>query len=220
MKYIKKEFFEPGFFKGWKKGDHEDWVPSWGALDGTDEKKKLKEVLMKEQGYICCYCNIRISNINSHIEHFRPKNSETGFPEHALNYQNLIASCTNKKHCGMKKDNWFDEQLLLSPLNPDCEIRFGFYSDGRIYPVHEDDLPAKSTISRLGLDRLNKERKKAIEASGLFDIIDELSRDEINLWIETLLEKDEDEQYTEFCMAVVCVLKNYTDVKPFLHTYP
>ncbi len=95
MKFIKKEP-EPAFLTSWKEGDHEDWVPSWGALDGTDEKKDLKDALMNEQGYICCYCNIRISRENSHIEHFSPKNQETGFPDDALNYQNLLASCTIK----------------------------------------------------------------------------------------------------------------------------
>lgn len=67
----------------------------WKYIDNdnrTDEvnKKKLKEILLKEQGYICCYCGQRVEETNSHIEHVRPKKENKHL---TYEYYHLLISC-------------------------------------------------------------------------------------------------------------------------------
>ncbi|NEP57986.1 MAG: TIGR02646 family protein [Symploca sp. SIO2G7] len=66
-----------------------------------------------------------------HIEHLKPQEK---FPQLALDYNNLLASCQAERsknpppplRCGYKKDNWYDEKLFVSPLQPDCESFFRY----------------------------------------------------------------------------------------------
>ncbi len=59
--------------------------------DPLFNKKHLKEILVKEQGGVCCYCGKAIeNNYKTTIEHILPKET---YPELALDYFNLLASC-------------------------------------------------------------------------------------------------------------------------------
>ncbi|MBF0137851.1 MAG: TIGR02646 family protein [Magnetococcales bacterium] len=132
-------------------------------------KKPLKKSLMEEQGYICCYCERRISEDDSHIDHLRPQ-EEFGWS--ALDYGNMLCSCqlelarNEPRHCGNSKGSWFNSELLISPLDPSCENRFFYSLDGSICPADEKDMAATMTIEKLNLDgeKLNRLRKAAIEA--------------------------------------------------------
>ena len=166
MKHIVKDRNTPLFDK-WKASDNEDWQPTYEDLRGT-EKKEVKDSLMKEQGYICCYCERRLTDDDSHIEHFTPQSNNAVDP---LDYSNMLCSCQNQlvqgddRHCGVSKGNWFDKDLLISPLYLDCEGHFAFTADGKIHPDNESDVAATKTIEKLKLDIgiLNDSRKKAIE---------------------------------------------------------
>lgn len=87
--------------------ENEDWKPSWDGLRAP-EKSELHEALLREQDFICCYCGMRINRETSHIEHLKPR---TTYPELALEYSNLLASCQGESeepppepvHCGHKK---------------------------------------------------------------------------------------------------------------------
>ena len=53
--------------------------------------KELKKVLLKDQGFICCYCGKRIfDDHNTVIEHLIPKGSNKDL---TLDFDNLLASC-------------------------------------------------------------------------------------------------------------------------------
>lgn len=54
MKHIVKAE-EPEELVNWKALANEDWQPTYDDLRGT-EKRAVKNSLMAEQGYICCYC--------------------------------------------------------------------------------------------------------------------------------------------------------------------
>lgn len=207
MKYIEK-LPEPVNFTAWKNGDSPDWVPSWSALDSDPAvKQELKDSLIAEQGAICSYCGIRINRPTSHIEHVKPRET---FPEEDVNYQNLVASCSTEgkhRHCGNRKDNWYDPALFVSPLSPECEQKFQFSSDGKITPTRLEDPAAATTISRLGLDspNLNAHRRNALEASGIFDD-PALSDDELRRWAIGVVERAPDGNFTEFCFVISSVL--------------
>jgi len=134
------------------------------------EKRALHEALLTEQGQVCCYCGRTISLLDSHIEHFRPQETREDL---ALAYVNLHASCIREKspgaplHCGHAKGNDFDEGLVISPQDENCERRFIYTSqDGAIHPTDRDDASAMYMVSLLKLDVgfLRDRRSEALKA--------------------------------------------------------
>ncbi len=169
MKHIVKDQNTPDFDE-WKASANDDWQPTYDDLRGK-EKKEVKDSLMKEQGHICCYCERRLTDGDSHIEHFNPQSNNAVDP---LDYANILCSCQNQlkpkqeeepRQCGILKDNWFDDQLLVSPLDPDCAEHFAYTADGNIKPATKSDDAARITIAKLGLNipKLIALREKAIE---------------------------------------------------------
>ncbi len=201
MKQITKET-EPQELQNWKAKENADWKPTYDDLRGT-EKQAVKRALMVEQGFLCCYCERRLTEEDSHIEHFRPQNDPLCDP---LDYGNLLCSCQNKipkghpRHCGNLKNDWFDEVLLISPLSADCEERFRFTGDGMIYPVSSDDDGAKNTICKIGLDipKLNDLRKNAI-APFVDETLDEA---DFKSFVAGYLAQDADGRFGEFWMTI------------------
>jgi uncharacterized protein (TIGR02646 family) len=158
---------------------------------------------MEEQGHICCYCERRLTDNDSHIEHFRPQSDHAVDP---LDYGNMLCSCQkhikkgDPRHCGNHKNGWFDELLLISPLDSGCESRFSYTADGGIYPADSNDAAAKVTIEKLKLDipKLNAMREKAIEP-----FLDEgLSYDELKQFVAGYLKKDPQGMYGEFWTTI------------------
>jgi uncharacterized protein (TIGR02646 family) len=166
MKHIQKGT-EPQEFTDWKALANVDWQPSYRLLGGS-EKRAVKAALMREQGFICCYCERRLSDADSHIEHLRPQRMDGVDP---LDFANLLCSCQNNlrpgepRHCGNLKGYWYDANLLISPLDTNCEARFAFLANGEIRAARNGDEGASETISRLGLGipKLNALRRQAIE---------------------------------------------------------
>ena len=199
MKRIVKDG-EPRDFAEWKKTDRMAHRPRWKKVP-SPIKEKVHESLMREQGFICCYCEVSVARDNSHVEHFRPKVKN---PELQLDYENLLCSCQRElspgepRHCGSKKGSWFDENLIVSPIAPGCEGRFRFTANGDIFPCLDDDAGAKATIQRLGLDlpKLRDLRAAAVDA------LYRLSRTEIG----RLLERRPDGRFPEFYTTIKLVL--------------
>ena len=195
MKRIAKKG-EPVKFSIWKERDRMAHRPRWNRVPAPI-RKSIHESLMREQGFICCYCESRIRMEDSHIEHFRPKK---GFPDRQLDYGNLHCSCQRDlspgepRHCGLRKGSWFDENLLLSPLEADCEDRFRFTANGDVFPRSIGDAAAKITIEKLGLDL---PKLRALRAAAI-DALYTLSNEEI----ERLLERRLDGQLLEFHTAI------------------
>ncbi len=132
MKYIVKGA-EPTFFRDWKAppGGDPDWQPGWDDLAQGDKiarkvQGKLQEVLLREQGWLCCYCCIRIEKGTSHIEHIQ---SRVKYKAQQLAFANLLASCygvtvagaqeaspekegSRGNHCGPHKGN---QPLQVTP---------------------------------------------------------------------------------------------------------
>lgn len=169
--------------------------------------------LISEQFYICCYCGIRISIdlANCHIEHIKPRET---FLSLSLEYRNMLASCnavSKNEHCGHRKSNWYDEDNLISPLDPSCEDCFQFTSAGEIISAKDinKESAAKETISRLNLnhDILVRRRKTALE--GVLDDISSLSTSDINKLISEFKKPNDDGNLTPFCFAIIYVLKQY-----------
>lgn len=174
---------EPAAFSLWKAANP---TATYKDLQG-EVKSALKQALIKEQGYLCCYCECRIRNASSHIEHFKPK----GKPAYAslqLDYENLFASCTIRptgdpdEHCGHKKGDAFMD-VLVSPLEADCASHFSYQLNGHI--VAKDER-GSATIKLLHLDSelLNQQRKN------LLDYFLEMEQDELSQELDAHLAHD------------------------------
>lgn len=103
---------------------------------------------MAEQGFLCCYCERRLINEDSHIEHFRPQNDPFVTRSITAIFLLLPEQDSQGRSTPLREpeNGWFDEALLVSPLSVDCEERFRFTGDGLIYPAKVDDSGAETTI--------------------------------------------------------------------------
>lgn len=211
MKCINKEK-EPKEFSDWKRLENEDWQPCYNDLSGGI-KKSVKDALMKEQGCLCCYCERRLIDNDSHIEHLRPQSDSTVDP---LDFSNMLCSCQNQlkkgepRHCGNLKDNWFDDARLISPLDSGCESRFAFTGDGSIMPALATDAAATETISRLGLDI---PKLKALRDSAIEPFLEEsLSEDDLRRFVTGYLQKSSNGLYGEFWTTIRYLFGGYATV--------
>ena len=208
MRFIKKGP-EPPAFTHWKALANEDWQPSYDDLSG-DPKKAVKQALIKDQGGICCYCERRLIDNDSHIEHCKPQHLDD---VDALDFSNLICSCQQDikkgepRHCGNLKGDWFDEQLFISPLTPDCADHFRFSAYGDVKAAQAGNDAANTTIVKLGLDipKLRALRAKALEPF----LDDVLSNDELSNFVNSYLRVDDDSVLPEFVSAVADVFSDW-----------
>ena len=194
MKRILKQKSPSSFVKWVRKN------PSahWGLFQG-EVKQELADQLRQEQGYLCCYCEQRIGDGSSHIEHLRPKGSQ--YSKYTFDYQNLLSSCLDKNSCGKKKADWYSP-AMVTPLDENCEERFYYRGDGAIIPAHSEDRHAQETIDRLNLncDKLKTMRMQVYEV--YHSIKKEVSRKEFVAWIEETLQYHSNGEYVEFWTTV------------------
>jgi uncharacterized protein (TIGR02646 family) len=103
MRYILKNP-EPTIFETWKITNLETLqekfatekggkIWDWFGKNHPIERDNLRESLLLEQGYICCYCGRSIDNgFPNTMEHFRSKGCEH-HKRKMFDYQNLMISC-------------------------------------------------------------------------------------------------------------------------------
>ena len=208
MKHIVKGD-EPRELAEWKALESEDWQPTYRDMPG-EIKAALKQALMTEQGHICCYCECRLAENDSHIEHFKPQRDPT---VDALDFSNMLCSCQNRlkkkepKFCGNLKGGWFDAKLLISPLDPGCEKRFAFTGDGCIHAKDESIQAAGKTIEKLGL---NRPKRNAMRAGAIDPFLDpDLSDEELALLVSGYLGPGEAGRYGAFWTTISYLFGEY-----------
>jgi uncharacterized protein (TIGR02646 family) len=210
MKYIQKGF-EPQELTAWKLRANDAWQPDYNSMGGQ-LKTIVKNSLMQEQGYLCCYCERRLTPDDSHIEHFVPQSNVDVDP---LDYSNMLCSCQNRlkkgepRHCGNLKEDWFDADRLISPLAPNCENRFSFKADGTIKSAEAGDDAVDTTIKKVGLDipKLNALRRKVIEPF----VDDSLSEQDLRDFVTAYLESDSQGICGEFHMTIKSLFGAYIE---------
>jgi uncharacterized protein (TIGR02646 family) len=197
MKQIIKNH-EPQEIIDWKALADANWQPTYRDAP----KGIIRQSLLEEQGYICCYCNKDISDEDFHIEHFRPQDP---FDYLELEYINMHASCMKNKvkgspsHCGDAKKNWFDNRLTLSPLDNN-EISFRYLDDGTV----EAGVPdASEMITKLNLNEETLRSKREAEITGILDeeFIETATNDQLlNLFAK--ISRKNNGKYQEFTIAI------------------
>lgn len=129
---------EPEFWSKYKKmHPKEQYRDLEKTAGGNKLRSDLREFLIQSQHGLCAYCCRRIDLDHSLNEHIKPQST---YPKESMNYENLIATCKTEginPTCGVKKDNYYDERLFVSPLESDCEEKFVFYPNGQIKGLGE-----------------------------------------------------------------------------------
>ncbi len=193
--------------------------------------------LLIEQGYVCAYTLLRIGDTTAHIEHLKPQTrcrsedaDRTGanlpVQREDIAWSNMVAcspepNIKNKPPYGAtKKNDWWHATDFLSPLDPTCEQRFVYSSDGKIAPSTATDVAATETIRRIGLDneKLEELRKTAFLRAGIHKRSDRPieSFRKVDQLIAKWSKKNQTTlQCEEFCVPLVQVAKAYAQ---FLRT--
>ena len=211
MKYINKEKEPPHFLK-WKAKDkmYQRNKPNWNRLP-ADLKRDIKQSILSEQGYICCYCERSIDEEDCHLEHIKPRKKH---PQYQLDYDNLSCSCQfelekgEPRHCGNSKGSWYDANSFVSPLDQNCEGRFTYTFDGCIYAISGDKAAEVTIVKlKLNIDKLNSFRKAAIEPF----LEESLTEYDIKLFVEEYLKdkKYNDGVFNPFFTAIKYLFNDY-----------
>ncbi len=107
---------------------------SFSSLRG-DDKSKVLEALVREQGYLCAYCMCRIGadEHQATIEHLEPQHPADAEPdgELSLAYENMVAVCDgrNGATCDKHRGN---TPLTVNPTKPHTLDSITYCRDGSI----------------------------------------------------------------------------------------
>jgi len=178
-------------------------------------KDDLRKSLLKEQGYICCYCMSRIKSDEMKIEHWQP---QTKYTSRQLDYRNLLGACMGNQgarpqnqHCDTRKA---DSEIIINPIEGDknCENLIKYRPDGKIY---SDDVSVNCDLNEtlnLNLGFLKKNRKDALDV--VVRKLDEKFSNKtwakitVQKEIDKLNAKDENGFYDVYCQFIVSYLKS------------
>ncbi len=212
MKYIKKDpNREPLSLTEYRKT-----TPNASFSGGSFKKQDLRDILAQEQGYICAYCNRRISTDANkmEVEHYitQTKHKDSAFTadEHKANellYTNLLATCNYGGHsCSGIRGN---TPLYIDPRNPNCETLLVFDNNGN---ATSTDTRVAEDIESLGLQKWQEQRKEVIDKAR--EDLRKIGRytetqidKEIAKWRSLRKNKHNAMVYTEYCMAAVHYLE-------------
>ena len=129
----------------------------------SEVRNELRNLLLEEQGFICCYCMSRIKFNNSKIEHF--KNLSSNRPEQ-IYYKNLFTSCKGgegkkHRHCDTNKEN---KTLNKVDLLSDIEQHIKYNTTtGEIRSENKDIHEDIEEILNLNCITLLRNRKETID---------------------------------------------------------
>ncbi len=134
-----------------------------------DAKERLKSCLISEQSGICAYCMCRIKSENSTIEHYTPRNGKNGKPELSLDYNNLLAVCTNGRN-DSRRDRQCDVSRGDTTLNLNqCRERdmkhITYKSNGEIVSDIDSFNVDLTVTLNLNNQTLKNNRKSALKSA-------------------------------------------------------
>lgn len=175
MKYIQKDN-EPTSLEKYRKSLSPG---TQKAYDNFPDKATLREALLEEQGYVCCYCMKRItsefievkgkSQCKTRIEHWAPRgvyNGHNGKPDLRLNYRNLMAACDGNqgqpKHLYCCDKSKGSQEIKINPTQSICEEQFFFSLAEEITSEDEDIKQELNDILRLNIQIHRNNRKAAL----------------------------------------------------------
>lgn len=168
-----------------------------------DAKQAIREQLLGDQGFLCCYCTRRIASEGSRIEHFKCQ-SDPRYEHQQLDWWNLLLACDGhvdhgrgQHTCDVAK---MDRDLSIDPLTP-VEVRIRYDRDGHLRCEPQEEIDEV-----LGLNRphLRRQRQRAIDG-----LIDAMQRRKSGKWSPRRLERERDRildhsngRFVPFCTVI------------------
>jgi len=185
----------------------------------------VNAALVAEQGGLCAYTMIRITEATSHNEHLKPrsvsKNEDPPKYSETTDYQNLVAcypnTSTSDRKCPFGADargNVWDPIMMITPLMGNCEVRFTFNAQGEIAHASDADEAAKWTIGTLRLNdgELQALRRQAVVSAGLNPAHSSaLNARQARELAERICNRSAKGLFPPFCVAIRQVAIEYAD---------
>ncbi|MBP5501969.1 MAG: TIGR02646 family protein [Bacteroidales bacterium] len=162
---------EPKSFALYRRNTKLSPTAKYDASMQKDVNKELRESLIKEQGYICCYCMKRIllqdnSSTKTKIEHFKPQsiyNGTNGKADLRLIYSNLFLACKgeefddNNKQCNCCDSKKLHQELhFIDLLDESIEKKIKYSSSGAIFSNSATIKDTDSNVITCIDDEINK----------------------------------------------------------------
>ena len=191
-------------------------------FNNYDQKDDLRQSLLQEQGYICCFCMRRIGaqpgvslGNQMKVAHWH---SQDLHRDEDLDYDNLLGACKGgegmppaQQHCDTFQGN---RDLRYNPANPahDVESKIRYNGDGT---MESDDPQLDNDINNiLNLNRgyLLLENRKAVINMAIADVSrrpGSRSRGELQALIDNWGRRDANGHLQPFC----CVARYYLSKK-------
>lgn len=201
MQYIKKGA-APHELKNWFDGQVVAGKRINSRYDDLDPKVKkiVEKCLLVEQGWLCCYTGMSLSEDNFHIEHLTPQSTSRANDTYEdVNYSNMLAAYP-RGACKFGAKVRGDKHIPINPLQKTCGGNFDFDFDGHITGKNK---AAKQTIEVLNLESplLDEMRYQAIEAA-----LSPNNKPRSEAQIKTIAEKyctlNASGKYPRFCFVV------------------
>lgn len=148
----------------------EKHAKSGGAYKDFTDTDPAREALLKEQGYLCCFCMVRIGRGKMKIAHLNPQSKD---PTHTMDWQNVAGACKGGdgernavKHCDTAQGN---TPIKVNPIDQDqnCEKLIQYLMDGHICsndPEIDRDLDKTLNLNHFALKLYRKGTLDALMA--------------------------------------------------------
>ncbi|MCX7067620.1 MAG: TIGR02646 family protein [Methylococcales bacterium] len=183
-------------------------------------RKAVKQSLLDEQGFICCYCQQRVEfDENTTIEHFVARENDAVL---MFEYDNILACCDGgqkqrteqqieviPKYCGHEKAS---KTIAINPLDENCEAHFAYSFNPDSLEISVEGLSeqGKNTIEKLNLNtpKLRTLRGETV-AGFIFDENgDYISNEDANIIASQIKIQKVNNQFEPFCVVLEYILKN------------
>jgi uncharacterized protein (TIGR02646 family) len=190
-----------------------------GTWETYTERDDARRELLKEQGYLCCFCMQEIDLRRMKVAHWA---SQSGNPDRTLSWDNLLGACPggdggprDKQHCDTAQG---ETPIKIHPADRTqrCEQFLRYLRDGTIAT---DDPEIHENIDqtlRLNHGPLKKARKRVIDA-----LLTHLQREggKADYWPLALLERelaawrsrDGERKLQEYCQVAIYILELLRD---------
>jgi uncharacterized protein (TIGR02646 family) len=183
-------------------------------LDGrmVSVKAEIRKARIADQGGICAYTMMRITEDSCHNEHLVPQSvsRQKEKVEETLDYRNIVACYPKREEaggCEFGAPARRTKRLEVTPLDPACEKRIHFdRTTGRAEPAAENDNAIRELIENvliLNHSRLVARRLEACERFGVgLKCRNPLSERSARELAGRVLEHRRGSELTPFCIAV------------------
>jgi len=146
---------------------HKKYKDAANGFDDLKTKKEIRETLVLDQHFLCCYCMGRIEGKpdDTKIEHHEPQSL---FLDLIFEFSNLLAACNSEGkycHCDSSKGN---TRISKNPAVDNVEALIGYDSQGKIFtsdPVFKKDIEETLNLNHMILVNRRKYALSSIQAT-------------------------------------------------------